>query len=324
MDAQVAKLITSLPELSTESWERWMWNLKNALNMAKVWQPVLARDETTKKRPTRPTSAKPSEPTAGELTAQAAYDDAALQAAGWIHQAAGMAHREITEAHGATAASMLDDLEALYAQQTGGARFDAWTELLAIRKLDSETFPEVVRRVDAASYRLDCLRPADWSLAKETKETKTFVLLNAVPPAHTLISSLMANPDNLTYENVKSAFLMCKTPGTAGTSESASFAGSEATCFFCKNSGHKFLECNSVRHYQKIYFTQKAERRAQSQGQQGQQSQRGGFQGRGNRDRGGYSGNHTPRYHANAATGPNETANADGSSEYAGNGHPAT
>jgi hypothetical protein len=148
---------------------------------------------------------------------------------------------------------MFDALEVLYAKKSGGARFDAWTELLAIQKLEVETFPDLVKRIDAAAFRLDSLRPADWSLAKEIKEIKTFVMLNAIPQSHILYGSLMAQPDKLIYDNVKAAFLVYKSL-TTGISEAASFVGSRTTCLFCKNTSHIVKVCNNMHYYQRIYL----------------------------------------------------------------------
>ena len=312
MESHIAKLITSIPELSTETWEKWSWDIESALTLGGVWNIVLKKDDTTKKRPERPQPVKSSQPTSEEIKEQAAWDAANLLAAGWIRHAAGITHREITQAQGATASNMLDELEALYARKTGGARFDAWTELLAIRKSDTETFPDLVKRIDAAAYRLDSLRPAGWSLAKETNEIKTFVMLNAIPSNHTLYGSLTAQPTSLTYDNVKAAFLICKTP-TAGISETASFAGSRPStmCLFCRNSGHTVDVCNNMRYYQKIYLEERAKRVTQGTPTRGNRG-RGTRGGRG----GASSFNH---HHANAAQVIEEVPEPNHSTEYAGN-----
>jgi hypothetical protein len=144
MDSHIAKIIAAIPQLSAETWEVWIWDIESALTLGGQWKAVLAKDPTTKLRPTRPGQANES-PTEREIKAQNDFDIASSQAASWIRHVAGIAHHEITQAPGATAASMLDALEALYAKQSGGARFDAWTELLAIRKQDSETFPDLVK-----------------------------------------------------------------------------------------------------------------------------------------------------------------------------------
>jgi hypothetical protein len=214
MDSHIVKLISNIPTLSAETWEVWSWEVESALNLGGQWDTVLAKDPTSKQRPIRPLPQKADAPTAGELEKQTTYDTANRQAAGLIRHAAGITHREITQAANATAATMFDALEALYAKKSGGARFDAWTVLLAIQKLETETFPDLVKRIDAAAFRLDSLRPTGWTLAKEINEIKTFVMLNAIPQTHLLYGSLMAQPDNLTYNNVKAAFLMYRSPTT--------------------------------------------------------------------------------------------------------------
>lgn len=173
-----------------------------------------------------------------------------------------------------------------------------------------ETFPDLVKHVDAAAFCLDSLRPAEWSLAKEINEIKTFVMLNAIPQSHILYGSLMAQPDNLTYDNVKAAFLVYKS-STAGISEAASFAGSRSTCLFCKNIGHTVEVCNNMRYYQRIYLEEQAKRAAQ------------GNTSRGNRGRGARSGqggySSFSRHQVNAAQAVEAVPEPDLTAEYAGN-----
>ena len=310
MDSHIVKLISNIPTLSAETWEVWSWEVESALNLGGQWDTVLAKDPTSKQRPVRPLPQKADAPTVGELEKQTAYDTANRQAAGLIRHAAGIAHREITQAANATAATMFDALEALYAKKSGGARFDAWTVLLAIQKLETETFPNLVKRIDAAAFRLDSLRPAGWTLAKEINEIKTFVMLNAIPQTHLLYGSLIAQPDTLTYDNVKAVFLMYKSPAT-GISEAASFAGARPTCLFCKNSGHTVEVCNNMRYYQRIYLEERAKRAAQGNTSRGNR-------GHGNRGgQGGYS--NSPRHQANAAQVIEAFPEPSLTAEYTGN-----
>jgi len=262
MDSHIIKLIANIPTLSAETWEVWSWEVESALNLGGQWDTVLAKDPTSKQRPVKLVPQKADAPTSGELKKQTAYDTANRQAAGLIRHAAGIAHREITQAANATAATMFDALEALYAKKSGGARFDAWTVLLGIQKLETETLPNLVKRIDTAAFHLDSLCPSGWSLAKEINKIKTFVMLNAIPQTHLLYGSLMAQPDNLTYDNVKAAFIMYKSPAT-GISKAASFAGACPTCLFCKNSGHTVEVCNNMHYYQHIYMEERAKRAVQ-------------------------------------------------------------
>ncbi|CCA75641.1 hypothetical protein PIIN_09632 [Serendipita indica DSM 11827] len=292
---------------NTANWEEWIWNFDGLLTLAEYDTILFAKDPSTKARIPRPGYADPTKPTPEEISAQKTYDDANRQVAAWLRTAAGQEHRHILEKTPSDGVAIYDALFELYAKKDESMRFRAWNELLSIRKQSTESWADLVKRVDDATHALDRLRPADWDIQKETEELKAFTLLNAIPTEHQLRTSIVVS-NTINYNKIKTAMLLFTTTTPESQDVAPEVAAAVTTpskCLFCLNIGHFVKDCRTMVRFQQMYLNERAERRAGTSGTQPHRA-------RGRSDRSSAPGRSHQAHAAQAIDKPTEV-------EYAGN-----
>ncbi|CAG7853924.1 SubName: Full=Uncharacterized protein {ECO:0000313/EMBL:CCA75641.1} [Serendipita indica DSM 11827] len=221
---------------------------------------LFAKDPSTKARIQRPGYADPTKPTPEEISAQKTYDNANRQVATWLRTAAGKEHRHILEKTPSDGVAIYDALFELYAKRMKHA----------LQSQSTESWADLVKRVDDATHALDRLRPADWNIQKETEELKAFTLLNAIPTEHQLRTSIVVS-NTINYDKIKTAMLLFNTTTPESQDIAPEVAAAVTTptkCLFCLNIGHFVKDCRTMVRFQQMYLNKRAERRAGTSGTQ--------------------------------------------------------
>jgi transposase InsO family protein len=282
-DTYILKQIAELDPLTETTWVSWKWHVEGLLDSTGVWNTVLRKDAAGN-YPTRPVAAGAA-PTPAEIAAQQEFDTARRKATSWIRTAAGIEHRELSEPHRATSdvTAIWDALVTRYEHQDGGGRFKAISNLFTVVAKPGELWNSVTKRLDAAGYHFMSLLPPGYTVLDIVKELKLFSLLNLLPKAHTLRTTLLVNP-NIDYPTAVSAIERFEVVTAAGSSaESASKAYSPQStsgkqCTFCTYRGHTIVECKFAETYSKLFHAERVKgvRRSGTDGQVIQQGSNSG------------------------------------------------
>ena len=169
-------------------------------------------------------------------------------------------------------AKMWTSLETLHVQKRPATRFNAYSALLSIHKLDTETLPSLITRVEAALQ--NCKDVADTNMKVDTlyEDLASMALIRALPASYSsFVSTAVLLPD-FSYAKVKEAFILeehNRRANEAGPSFIASVASQQkgrgkqnSLCDFCGAPGHVQSTCFK---YTKFKKQAEEERKANAQ-----------------------------------------------------------
>jgi len=242
-----------------------VWRIVNGTSTRPVTITVTSEDGTK-------TSSSPADPAQVE-----AWDSKAEKAAGYIYLMLEDSQKIHASDHLEDPKAMWAALEAVYLQKKPGQRFNAYDDLLAIRKKEDETLQGLLGRVDDAFKLIKDLRPKPFSLDDFDKELASMVLIRALPEEYNAFSSSLLLMDKLDKDTIAQAFVAEEAQrrhrsNDAPSAAMAARAAASLTCHFCSRPGHIQAECNS---YQRAQATarenaSKPHNRHKKSGQQAQ------------------------------------------------------
>ena len=173
-------------------------------------------------------------------------------------------------------------LESECVSKRPGARFNAYDDLMQIRKAEDESLTDLVNRVDAAMRHIKSLRPTAFTIDDLDSELEAMSLIRSLPAKDDHFTSTLMMLDELTKGTIQEAFkneeiihrrragastspmaMVAATPAVQATQTAAPASnarsgghwkrkghatGSNAinassTCKFCFNSGHIMQKC---------------------------------------------------------------------------------
>ena len=160
---------------------------------------------------------------------------------------------------------------AVHVQKKPGARFNAYDNLLNIRKGDNETLSALLARADKALQDIKALHPPEFTINDLDKELLSMTLICALPTEFNNFASSLLLLDSLDLDKLKSAFQNEESQRLARnvTSPTLALQSSTQHCTFCGGSTHCEKDC---------YARQKASTEAQ---EKRKQRNKGSGKGRG-------------------------------------------
>ncbi|KAJ3531360.1 hypothetical protein NMY22_g8184 [Coprinellus aureogranulatus] len=199
----------SFARLSSTNYSTWSGDMEAWLKAHALWRIVSGSQPRPGSKPSPPASTRsPSASTSSDkdttavptsagddsklLELQDAWDAKSDKAAGWIWLMLEQDQKTLVDGCKDDPSTMWSMLQTTYRQQKAGSRFNAYDDLLAIRKKEDESLQSLINRVDEAMKLCQSLRTKDFDLASLDKELTSMVLIRALPDEFShFVSSLL-------------------------------------------------------------------------------------------------------------------------------------
>jgi hypothetical protein len=211
----------SFARLTSSNYATWSGDMEAWLKAHGLWRivsgtttrPVSQVSSTPAPAPSaadkdKPTSPPPQESSDAKiLELQDAWDAKSDKAAGWIWLMLEQDQKTLVDGCKDDPVAMWSTLEATYHQKRAGSRFNAYDDLLAIRKQEDESLQSLINRVDESMKLCQSLRPKNFDLAALDKELTSMVLIRSLPDEYSHFVSSLLLMDKLDKDTITQAFL---------------------------------------------------------------------------------------------------------------------
>jgi hypothetical protein len=238
----------TFPALTSTNYGSWADNMEAHLKTHVLWSYVSGTAP-------KPSPVDASKPTAAEQEALRVWQEKSDQASGLLWLAVEDDQKVHVRDVKGDPVEVWKALKEVHVQQKPGVRFQAYLELLGIRKEPDESLASLMGRSDAAMQKIKDLRPTGFTIENLDSELQSLALIRALPEEYgTFITSLLLL-DSLAIAKLKLAFQAEETnrltrlhdsasPTLALTSQTApSSSTSLLECFFCGLAGHMEKDC---------------------------------------------------------------------------------
>ncbi|EMD31765.1 hypothetical protein CERSUDRAFT_77855 [Gelatoporia subvermispora B] len=233
----------TVPKLNSSNYVSWCEGMQAWLCTKGLWRLVQGSLTRAHLSATSEASTTP-----GTIITAANWDHFVDKAAGWIYIMVEDDQWIYLEGIENDPVSMWKKLAEVHLHQAPGNRWNAYDDLLSVRKQEGETLEALINRVEKAMKLCKDLRPGNFTLDNLDKELASMSMIRALPrEEYGSFISLLLLSKTLTRRTEETN----KCRSEAATRDQALAVLAKLLCNFCGAEGHTESQCFAYQNAQK-------------------------------------------------------------------------